>query len=345
MMINRRRRVGFTLIELLVVIAIIAILAALLLPAVQQAREAARNTQCKNNLKQLGLALHNYHDAHNSFPPGQVNQLMLGGLGSGGFQHSDPTEPIQASGNGLQGTSWLMHLLPQVNQELLSDLWEAKMNVQMNGNGMNMAIDPITQTQIILTPAQTDIPEFYCPSRRGTMDRSQFPNMMMVNPDWTKGGNDYAGVTGSGVTFNDANRGTWNLTPAQTINDPTLSRLPNNIHVGIFSVNSSTRMRDVIDGESQTLMVGEAERFDIVGDALRTSSDGWAWGGPATLLSTRFGPNQKIHYDNAGSVHGNGGVNFVLVDGSVRSINQSVNVTIFQNLGNMRRKVPVQVPN
>ena len=93
-----RRRSGFTLIELLVVIAIIAILIALLLPAVQQAREAARRSTCKNNLKQLALALHNYHDTHRSFPVGLMRP---------------DSNPASTQGHGV---GWSAMILPFMHQ-------------------------------------------------------------------------------------------------------------------------------------------------------------------------------------------------------------------------------------
>ena len=104
-----QQRTAFTLIELLVVIAIIAILIALLLPAVQQAREAARRSTCKNNLKQLALALHNYHSTHNLFPPGSVN-------GAG-----DNPNGAHGSGAVAIGASWALLILPDMEQSAMFD--------------------------------------------------------------------------------------------------------------------------------------------------------------------------------------------------------------------------------
>lgn len=137
------KRRGFTLIELLVVIAIISLLVALLLPAVQQAREAARRTQCKNNLKQMGIALHNYHDSHKLFPPSSTS-----GFGRGVWMYpgTGPTDP------NIHLHSWASLILPQLEQS----------NLQQEINYNVSALDPQNWDA-----AQTVINTYMCPSYTG----------------------------------------------------------------------------------------------------------------------------------------------------------------------------------
>ncbi|QDV18681.1 putative major pilin subunit [Gimesia panareensis] len=341
---------GFTLIELLVVIAIIAILIALLLPAVQQAREAARRSKCQNNLKQIVLALHNYHDLHNSFPPGETTTTYAGGTGATNRTYAFATEGTLINGQGHQGTSWMLHILPQIEQGQIYDLWNFKRNVY--GNGVKLL--PNDSFTPLYTPTQSNIPAFYCPTRRSNMDLNTYSYLKRVNISFTKGGNDYAGCIGSGIAFNAASAGipgaTWAVTPAQNLNQPIqvtaigppgIMLTPHPFDIGIFSVNSSTNMRDIKDGTSNVIIVGETQRLIIPGklDNLR-SRDGWAWGGAATLFSTRKGPNKALSIDGSGSVH-DGIALFAFADGGVRVISENIDSYLFANLGNMSNNVPV----
>ena len=128
---------GFTLIELLVVIAIIAILIALLLPAVQQAREAARRTQCKNNLKQIGLAFHNFQDVYQHLP--------------NGARDGNDGDPLTSCCNSAtrRGWSWAYHILPYMEQQNLFDLGDEN--------------DPAGTVNLV---AQQAVKGYYCPTRR-----------------------------------------------------------------------------------------------------------------------------------------------------------------------------------
>jgi len=199
---HRFRIRGFTLIELLVVIAIIAILIALLLPAVQQAREAARRTQCKNNLKQLGIALHNYHDTHGTFPPNGANR---------------PREGAPRNRRNQAWLSWsgLAMLLPMVeranvyNQIDFSYEW----NERAGGVwGQNYAA------------ARTRINAFVCPSDPGA-DSTYTSNMAPTSYGFSTG------------TASD-----WSVRTS---------------NVGLATLWKGAKIRDITDGTSNTIAMGE----------------------------------------------------------------------------------------
>lgn len=354
---------GFTLIELLVVIAIVAVLVALLLPAVQQARESARRSQCQNNLKQIGLALHNYHDMHKVFPPGLIANFFGGTNQQSSSLYAQYVEgatsnSLQSAQQGipLHGTSWMLHILPFIDQAPLYNKWNFTLNVIDNG----------TTLYNLFRPAHTEIPIYYCPSRRSDMAVSKYAFVQRVDYlnqaagnttiIWSKGGNDYSGCVGSGfgwmVTTNSFQKGVWNLTPAQLADHggvpgplgltPGLTLLPHPFDLGIFYVNSKTAMRDISDGTSNVIMVGENLRLNTPAatNPLLNSSDGWAWGGAATLFSTRQTPNKAQHFDNSGSDH-EGTAHYVFADGSVHMISENIDLITFQNLGNRSNGIPV----
>jgi type II secretory pathway pseudopilin PulG len=301
------------LIELLVVIAIIAILIALLLPAVQQAREAARRTQCKNNLKQLGLALHNYHDTAGRFPPGYVMQFS--GTGDGTL-------------DGNWG--WATYLLPMIDQAPLY----SKMNP---GN--------VTMTACVADAAaggcraalQTPLPAFRCPS-----DTGPALNEGPIPPDLPAPSNNgykiqSVATTLSNYVANNASRSlrsdTGPLTAAGNV------QFAN----GIFWRNSNASMRDITDGTSNTIMLGErawqlngvkifaATVFGIrgaqqaVGDNNRGIMMNHSCG--FLLVNSTNSPVAGDFRRNYSSLH-EGGAHFLMGDGAVRFISENVDHNI-----------------
>jgi len=201
-----RLRRGFTLIELLVVIAIIAILIALLLPAVQQAREAARRTQCKNNLKQLGLALHNYHDVYGMFVPRKT-----------GTNSCDNAVPARDNCGRLSG---FMGLMPYIDQAPLYNLVSA-------GGGTGNKPPGGPEGWSGWAEWNVTIPGLLCPSD-GLAARSERATNYMFN-------------------IGDSTR---NVRDSVTVR-------------GMFANRSGSRIRDVIDGTSNTIAMSEHVRADF----------------------------------------------------------------------------------
>ena len=175
-MLAKQRRKGFTLIELLVVIAIIAILIALLLPAVQQAREAARRSTCKNNLKQIGIGLHNYHDIQKMFPMGSMDQGT----------------------NTYESWGWGALMLPQMDQGPLFD------QLAVNDRTLSEVLTDATLRTLLQTPLEV----FICPSdptgpmMNNNVVNRHFNGLSMVGTGFKAAKSNYVGVCG----YNDPNR-------------------------------------------------------------------------------------------------------------------------------------------
>lgn len=283
---------GFTLIELLVVIAIIAILVSLLLPAVQQAREAARRTQCKNNLKQIGLALHNYHDIYNTFPIGaqvaEANEEMWG---------------------------WSASILPQLEQKNMADLI---------GIGSNRLSDVLADATLRLS-LQTSIPAFVCPSDPA--------GELMAGGQMNGGtGRHMSGNGGAPTTFRVAKS---NYIGSSGYNDP--GYRGESAKRGVFHVGDNYKIRDITDGTSNTIAVGERTTFCASGAwcGNRNPTGQGAQGADYTLgrvsMPINIGDNRD-HWCTEGfdSQH-TGGAQFLLCDGSVHFLSENIDYNLHVN--------------
>ncbi len=317
------RRPGFTLIELLVVIAIIAILIALLLPAVQQAREAARRTQCKNNLKQLGLALHNYHDVYQMFP--------FGGSVGGDIVALDNT--------GNNGFGWRVFILPYIDQ---APLYNRLSLYSPTSAGSSNATWKAYPEHLL------GIPGYICPSEPQERVTSGAPGWT-YSPD-TASLSSYWGSSGAAATYPTAGNGCGLCTDgtSPSVNckctDITTDWASGWHHAsavkgggsGMFSLRAtSVGMRSVTDGTSNTLFVGEAKRGkDASGNQYATV---FQWMDPWSMISTVNGINapgyNNAYHRHAFSSYHVGGAHFLLVDGTVRFLSENMSLWTLTYLG------------
>ncbi|MBI5758393.1 MAG: DUF1559 domain-containing protein [Planctomycetales bacterium] len=314
-----RARRAFTLIELLVVIAIIAVLIALLLPAVQQAREAARRTQCRNNLKQIGVALHNYHDRSGMFPPALI---MSGRYNTA--QYVTDRDPV------LNTTGWVM-LLPYLDQQAMYD--------QYNFSMCSSASNPAAYTRVI--------PGFTC---NDTINRPIYNTKLTAmlcssDPDNGPAVTSGAGNAGDFYSRNGVRRSNYLFsTGAYTDYNASYEGTTANQR-GVFGNDGAAKVGDILDGSSNTLAVGEATQLRNT-----STSFGPYWGAgvhtcchgrtPISATITGCGtPDGKrygaINWDNNcdgtkrqyawqfGSYHV-GGAHFVMGDGAVKFINENI---------------------
>ncbi|MFV2066672.1 MAG: DUF1559 domain-containing protein [Pirellulales bacterium] len=330
---------AFTLVELLVVIAIIGILVALLLPAVQAAREAARRMSCSNNMKQLGLALHNYHDTYRTFP-----------YGEGGT----PARPWAPQNYTWNGPNWRVHVLPYIEQGSVYDQCDFNFTFDSGRPGFRGTPNGLLEDLII--------PVFRCPSNPLP------PNGPAVPPDpWN--GNvqnamlaDYVGISGATPQANFPVFGACS---------------PQTGYGGIYCSNGALvpnkpfRFADITDGSANTLIVGEqsapiswnngASRRDVRSNYYgawcshterRVPSSAWGgapWGSGTTSVRYRInlkglpgGSNTTWDANTILTSSHPGGVMSTRADGSVDFIAETIEMIILKRMASRQDGQPIQ---
>ena len=309
------RQRGFTLIELLVVIAIIATLIALLLPAVQQAREAARRSQCKNNLKQFGLALHSYHETSNCLPPSFIDSNPA--MGSA----------LNAA-NNLNGLGWGTMVLPFVDQAPLYH----KISLETGGfarSWLDSNNDGILSSNDAIPSAKTILPVFNCPSDpagginpdKGNMGKSNY----LVNSG--TGGNAFSALPAAmidGVFFQSSNKRLRDITDGSSntifLAERTTQDDGNRSCGGTNCLWDGglwigPRMYGSVNANSSGPIMVDVEFF----------------GGGSTIYLINGASNAWGYAYNASSSHV-GGIHVLLGDGSVRFLSNHVSLATYKNL-------------
>ena len=316
-----RTKYGFTLVELLVVIAIIGVLIAMLLPAVQAAREAARRMSCSNNLKQIGVAALTHESTHGFFPSG--------GWGNG--WSGDPDRGFDKEQPG----GWNYNILPFIEQSQLHEF---------GGDGdaqrhTSEQLDGSRQREM------TPVAAFYCPSRRSAKayPRPRFATKEVrvynINDELTESAcTDYAANGGTEPLYNS---GPPSLLIATMYNWSQGGVLEAD---GVSFVRSEITFSDISDGSSQTIFVGEKyvnpdhyntglDDGDDTGAFEGCGADHFRWTGPLDQVPyLQDKPGYMGAYWSFGSAHASG-ANFVMCDGSVHAVNYDIDPTIFLQLG------------
>ena len=318
---NVRMRIGFTLVELLVVIAIIGILVGLLLPAVQAAREAARRMQCSNNLKQVGLALHNYESAHRTFPPGFISRVTGPWPGGG-------NDPIPEVGSGW---SLFGMILPQLEQANLHTTINFQLPITAPANQMARS---------------TRVKEYQCPSDTWNQPVTVWPTSIGISDI---AHTSYVGCLGGGDPAN---------APGYTAmyeEQPFNGMFHRNVgvrHAGISDGTSNT----IGLGERASMFTpngwaGVIPTAQTVFSPWIAQSRGQVvgqTGRPAITMATVHvrtgGPNAPTGSPGGFWSPHTGGCLFLLMDGSTHTIATTVDVPIFRAMAGRNDGLPVTLP-